>query len=50
MSTDYVDRIYAKDPSARDDVRLFMLPGVLHCYDGEGPPTFVVPIAALVHR
>lgn len=37
MSTDYIDRVYAHDPGSADDVRLFMMPGVLHCYDGPGP-------------
>jgi feruloyl esterase len=37
MTTDYVDQVYARDPGARDDVRLFMLPGVLHCAGGAGP-------------
>ncbi len=37
MTTDYVRRVYAADASAREDVRLFMLPGVLHCYGGNGP-------------
>ncbi len=37
MSTDYVERVYAFDESARDDVRLFMMPGVLHCSGGAGP-------------
>jgi len=37
MSTAYADRIYARDSSAREDVRLFMLPGVLHCSGGPGP-------------
>jgi len=37
MSTDYVDRVYATDSNARADVRLFMMPGVLHCYNGRGP-------------
>ena len=37
MSIDYVERVYAHDPTARDDVRLFMLPGVLHCAGGRGP-------------
>lgn len=36
-SIDYIERVYARDPSARDDVRLFMLPGVLHCAGGPGP-------------
>lgn len=33
----YVDRVYARDQSARDDVRLFLMPGVLHCAGGPGP-------------
>lgn len=37
MSTDYVENVYAHDTTARDDVRLFMMPGVLHCFGGEGP-------------
>jgi len=37
MSTDYVNRVYSLDQSAREDVRLFMMPGVLHCYGGAGP-------------
>ena len=34
---DYVDDVYARDASARDDVRLFLMPGVLHCAGGPGP-------------
>ncbi|MCY4129404.1 MAG: tannase/feruloyl esterase family alpha/beta hydrolase [Gammaproteobacteria bacterium] len=34
---DYVDAVYARDPAARDDVRLFLLPGVSHCAGGPGP-------------
>ena len=34
---DYVEKVYARDASARDDVRLFLLPGVLHCAGGPGP-------------
>ena len=34
---DYMDAVYARDPSARDDVRLFLMPGVLHCAGGAGP-------------
>ena len=34
---DYVDEVYARDASARDDVRLFLMPGVLHCAGGPGP-------------
>jgi hypothetical protein len=37
MSTDYADRVYARDASAEKDLRLFMLPGVLHCFGGPGP-------------
>jgi feruloyl esterase len=37
MSIRYVDEVYARDASARQDVRLFMLPGVLHCQGGPGP-------------
>ena len=36
-SIDYVERVYARNPSARDDVRLFLMPGVLHCAGGPGP-------------
>lgn len=27
----------ARDASARDDVRLYLMPGVLHCAGGPGP-------------
>ena len=37
MSTNYVEQVYAHDATARDDVKLFMMPGVLHCFGGEGP-------------
>jgi hypothetical protein len=37
MTTRYVDAVMARDPSAAGDVRLFMLPGVLHCGGGPGP-------------
>jgi hypothetical protein len=37
MSIAYVDRVLAADPAAADDVRLFLLPGVLHCGGGPGP-------------
>ena len=36
-SIEYVDAVYARDESARDDVRLFLMPGVLHCAGGPGP-------------
>ena len=34
---DYYERVLAADPKAREYVRLFMLPGVLHCAGGNGP-------------
>ncbi|MBI1340983.1 tannase/feruloyl esterase family alpha/beta hydrolase [bacterium] len=37
MSTRYISRVYDFDQTARNDVRLFMLPGVLHCAGGPGP-------------
>ncbi|MEM7218949.1 MAG: tannase/feruloyl esterase family alpha/beta hydrolase [Pseudomonadota bacterium] len=37
MSTDYVKAVVERDASAADDVRLFMMPGVLHCGGGPGP-------------
>jgi feruloyl esterase len=37
MSIDYLEKVYAKDAAAKNDVRLFMLPGVLHCQGGPGP-------------
>ena len=33
----YYENVIAHDESAKDDVRLFMMPGVLHCIGGEGP-------------
>ena len=36
-SIEYVDAVYKRDESARDDVRLFLMPGVLHCAGGPGP-------------
>ncbi len=33
----YVDSVYAHDASARDDVRLFLVPGMGHCGGGNGP-------------
>jgi feruloyl esterase len=33
----YYDDVLAHDPSAADDVRLFMMPGVEHCFGGPGP-------------
>jgi feruloyl esterase len=40
MSIRYVDSVYAHDASAKNDVRLFLLPGVLHCGGGPGPDRF----------
>ncbi|WP_286983858.1 tannase/feruloyl esterase family alpha/beta hydrolase [Haliea sp.] len=37
MSIEYVDNVYKAVPSARDDVRLFLMPGVNHCRGGMGP-------------
>ncbi len=37
MSIRYFDQVMAKDATASKDVRLFMLPGVLHCQGGPGP-------------
>ena len=37
MTTRYFDAVMTRDPSAAGDVRLFMLPGVLHCGGGPGP-------------
>ncbi len=37
MSINYLERVYSHDASAQDDVKLFLMPGVLHCFGGEGP-------------
>lgn len=34
---DYYDSVIEFDPAARDDVRLFVRPGVTHCMGGPGP-------------
>ena len=34
---EYYEKALSADPKARDYVRLFMLPGVLHCGGGNGP-------------
>jgi feruloyl esterase len=36
-SVKYFDQVLAHDPGARDYVRMFMMPGVLHCAGGPGP-------------
>ncbi len=33
----YYEEVLANDPSALDDVRLFIMPGVDHCSGGIGP-------------
>jgi feruloyl esterase len=33
----YYDQVLAHDKTAADDVRLFMMPGVEHCFGGPGP-------------
>ncbi len=33
----YVSSVYQREPAAKDDVRLFLMPGVLHCFGGNGP-------------
>ncbi|HJO12256.1 MAG TPA: tannase/feruloyl esterase family alpha/beta hydrolase, partial [Gammaproteobacteria bacterium] len=35
----YYEDVIANDASAREDARLFMMPGVLHCAGGKGPST-----------
>lgn len=37
MSIDYLQQVLARDATAADDVKLFMMPGVLHCAGGPGP-------------
>jgi hypothetical protein len=36
----YYKDVVGRDPRAADDVRLFLLPGVLHCGGGPGPSQF----------
>jgi Tannase and feruloyl esterase len=43
----YYKDVVGRDPRAADDVRLFLLPGVLHCAGGPGPSQFD-PIAPIV--
>ena len=38
-SVKYHDQVVARDPKARDYMRMFMMPGVLHCAGGPGPDT-----------
>jgi len=37
---EYFDRVREKVPAAKDSVRLFLAPGVLHCGGGPGPDQF----------
>ena len=37
MTIDYYNSVLEFDPAARDDVRLFVRPGVAHCWGGPGP-------------
>jgi feruloyl esterase len=37
---EYLDAVNAKVPAAKDAVRLFLAPGVLHCGGGAGPDRF----------
>jgi feruloyl esterase len=37
QTIDYYDNLIDFDPSAREDVRLFVRPGVTHCWGGPGP-------------
>jgi feruloyl esterase len=37
---DYYEQVRRSVPSAKDDVRLFLAPGVLHCGGGAGPDRF----------
>jgi tannase/feruloyl esterase len=43
----YYKDVVARDPRAAEDVRLFLLPGVLHCGGGPGPGQFD-PIASMI--
>jgi feruloyl esterase len=37
MSIEFINRLFSADDSARNDVRLFMMPGMFHCSGGPGP-------------
>ncbi len=39
-SIDYFEKVLNKVPAAKDSVRLFLAPGVLHCRGGAGPDRF----------
>ena len=36
-SIQYYEQVLERDAAARDDVRLYLMPGVDHCFGGEGP-------------
>lgn len=38
-SVRYYDQVKARDPRAGNYLRMFMMPGVLHCIGGPGPDT-----------
>jgi feruloyl esterase len=48
----YYDKLQSRDAGVRDYVRLFMMPGVLHCAGGPGPDTvdWFAPIADWVEH
>lgn len=48
----YYNEMQARDPRVRDYARLFMMPGVLHCFGGTGPDfvDWFTPIADWVER
>jgi feruloyl esterase len=48
MSIDHLERVLKHDRSAAEDVRLFMMPGMLHCVGGPGPS--VVDWLSVVER
>jgi feruloyl esterase len=37
MSIGYVSSVYEREPKAKEDVRFFLVPGLLHCFGGNGP-------------
>lgn len=37
MTLDWYDKVVANDASVKSDLRLFMMPGVMHCAGGPGP-------------
>lgn len=50
-STDYYDRVLAKDPEAHDYYRFFVAPGAGHCFScGPSPPFSMDPIVNWVEN